>query len=247
MAACMSAFDAIASSYDRLWTESTVGAMQRRAVWKVMDALFASGDTILDLGCGTGADALHLQERGIRVRGIDSSLGMVSIARKKGVNAVHYDLKDLPALSGRFDGVISNFGALNCLQEMTPVAGELGRLVRPGGFVALCFLGRFCLWETGYYLLNGEARKAVRRFSGRAQSSYGLDIFYPSERALLRPFRQNFLLVARRGIGFAVPPSYIKFVRPSILEKLAALDSRVATWPLLRSLADHRLYVWQRI
>lgn len=243
----MATFDSIASSYDRLWTESTVGVVQRRAVWRVIDALFAPGDKVLDLGCGTGADAVHLHERGVRVHGIDSSSAMVSIARKKGVDAIRGDLDDLTFLTGRFDGAISNFGALNCMKEIKPIAKALVRLVRPGGYVALCFLGRFCFWELAYYLGRGEIQKAVRRISGRAKASLASTVFYPSEHRILHAFRNGFLLVARRGIGVTVPPSYVRFVSRPALDRLAAADDVVAALPLLRSLADHRLYVWRRI
>ncbi len=48
------AFDRIASRYDELWTCSPVGRLQREAVWRRLDKLFNDGNTLLDLGCGTG-------------------------------------------------------------------------------------------------------------------------------------------------------------------------------------------------
>lgn len=241
----MASFDSIAACYDRIWTESAVGDMQRRAVWKAMDALFRSGDRILDLGCGTGADALHFRQCGVRVCGIDCSSQMVAIAQSKGIEALLLDINDLAQIGGRFDGAISNFGALNCIESLSSVAEELARLVRPGGFLALCFVGRICLWEIGYYLLRGQFRKAFRRFSGRATSSYGR-VFYPSEHVILGAFREKFLLAARLGIGIAVPPSYVNGLSRKAVESLAAFDAKLASRPFFRSLADHRLYLWRR-
>ena len=54
------AFDRLAPRYDQLWTRSTVGHLQREAVWRHLAPLFKPGQTALDLGCGTGEDALHL-------------------------------------------------------------------------------------------------------------------------------------------------------------------------------------------
>ena len=67
------AFDEIAERYDRDWTATQVGVLQRAAVWRTLDRLFGPGDRVLDLGCGTGADAAHLAKRGVQVLAADIS------------------------------------------------------------------------------------------------------------------------------------------------------------------------------
>src|SRR6185437_3082907 len=99
----------------------------------------------------------------------------------------------------QFDGAISNFGALNCVTDAAMVARSLGRLVKPGGAVAVCIIGRFCLWETGYYLLHGKFGKAFRRMPGRAG-----EIAYPSVRELRKTFSRDFKLKRWTGIGMLV-------------------------------------------
>src|ERR1700685_3880030 len=178
-------FDKLASRYDSIWSDTPVGRAQRSAVWRRIDPLFKKSDFVLDLGCGTGIDALHLQSRGVSVYGIDSSPRMVEVARRRGIETHCCPIEWLHYFDLRLDGAISNFGALNCLPSLASVAGSLGRMVRPGGHLALCFMSRICLWEIAFYSLHGNAGKAFRRLYGRANSSIGASVFYPSAAVIL--------------------------------------------------------------
>ena len=134
------AFNALAARYDELWSRSTIGRLQREAVWRRLDTLFRPGDSLLDLGCGPGDDALHFMHSGMRVRAIDSSSEMVRIARGRGVDATRLAIEELRGLKGVFDGAISNFGPLNCIRSLDRIRGPLARLIRPGGYLALCLM-----------------------------------------------------------------------------------------------------------
>jgi SAM-dependent methyltransferase len=240
-------FDKIAPKYDRLWSDTPLGKAQRSAVWRWIDPLFKQGDFVLDLGCGTGVDALHLQSRGVSVYGIDSSSRMVELARGRGIVADCWPIEHLPDLDLNLDGVISNFGALNCLPSLIGVAAALGRMVRSGGYLALCFLSHICLWESAFYLLHAKPGKAVRRLQRLTDSSLGARVFYPSCRTIVSAFQANFRLLNFYGIGLTVPPSYVKFLTGWEVDQLSALDWRLAHKPVLRCLADHRLYIFNRI
>jgi SAM-dependent methyltransferase len=240
-------FDKIAPRYDAVWSDTPVGKAQRSAVWNRVDPLFKKGDFVLDLGCGTGVDALHLQSLGVSVYGIDSSPRMVELARRRGVEADCCPIEHLQYFDLRLDGVISNFGALNCLASLASIAGSLGRMVRSGGHLALCLMSRVCLWEIAFYSSHGNPRKAFRRLRGRANSSLGAPVFYPSNTAIVSAFKKDFRLLNFFGIGVAVPPSYVTFLTDWEVENLAALDQRLAHKPILRSLADHRLYIFERV
>lgn len=211
-------FDAIAAQYDQLWTNTAAGRAQRDVVWRHIDPLFCKGDRILDLGCGTGEDALHLIRSGVEVSAFDVSPEMVRIARERGVDARVLAIEELQTVEGIWDGALSNFGALNCVRDICALRAPLARLIRPGGHAALCVMGRFCLDETLRFLGCGEFRKAVRRWSGESQSqSLGLRVFYPATRQIEHALDPDFTLVRKAGIG-----------------------------PGLAALADHRLLIFRR-
>jgi ubiquinone/menaquinone biosynthesis C-methylase UbiE len=240
------AFDQIASEYDRLWTRSAVGHMQREAVWRHIGDLFKPGQSVLDLGCGTGEDALRLMQAGLRVRAIDASREMVRVARDRGVDAATLPIENCGLLEESFDAVFSDFGAFNCVDDIESLREPLARLVRPGGYMAICVIGRFCAWETAWALLRRQPAKAFRRWRKSVMSSLGIRVFYPSRKRLEAAFRPEFVLASWCGIGLSVPPSYVTGLSVSVLPKLDAMDRRVAHWPVLRGLSDHRLFVFVR-
>lgn len=234
-------FDRVAARYDDLWTGTPIGRAQRNAVWRAIEPLFPAGASMLDIGCGTGEDAAHFTARGVTVHAIDHSPAMIEVARARGGFATEViGAEDLSRLPGVFDGAISNFGALNCVEDLPEVARALGALVRPGGRVAVCTIGRFCAWETLYYAARFNLRKAFRRFRGT--SSYqGITVHYPTVCQLRGAFSAAFELERWTGIGMLVPPSYVR-LPARVVSVLAAIDRL----PFLRALADHRLLIFVR-
>jgi ubiquinone/menaquinone biosynthesis C-methylase UbiE len=236
------AFDSIASSYDRIFTESSVGKAQRAQITAQIDCTFHAGDRVLELNCGTGEDALALARRGVSVTAYDASPAMIEVANVRvlagglPVRASFGVLRNenLDSISGTFDGVLSNFAGMNCSSNWQLIATELERLVRPNGHVLLCIMGRMCLWECFYFLLRGEPRKALRRRSRQHFARVGnttIAIHYVSVRQAIQAFNSGFTLREWRGVGVFVPPSYCEpsmKTRRSLLQFLAKCDSRLA-------------------
>lgn len=101
-----------------------------------------SGQTVLDVGCGAGADAcvaaLHVGNTG-KVIGIDCTPAMIVKARKNAQHAAlgnvefhDADIANLPIADNSVDVVISN-GAINLSENKDRVFQELYRVLKPGG------------------------------------------------------------------------------------------------------------------
>ena len=102
---------------------------------------------VLDVGCGTGDNALFLAEQGYRVTGVDLVPVALERARAKAgprgvdVTFLQHDCLDLPSLNRRFDTVIDCglFHGLSDAQRPVFVAG-LAAVLNPGGYYhLLCF------------------------------------------------------------------------------------------------------------
>jgi ubiquinone/menaquinone biosynthesis C-methylase UbiE len=120
------AFDRHALTYDERFSSLAAAQAIRRQVWCIADALFSPGSRLLDLGCGTGDDAIHFAERGIQVTSIDISPGMIAQlllkAEAAGVQGrIVAHIADLETFQPEteFNGLFSNFGALNCVPQVS--------------------------------------------------------------------------------------------------------------------------------
>lgn len=258
-------FDAVASRYDETFTLSRIGRAQRASVWHELEQAFHLGDRVLEIGCGTGVDACFLAERGIRVLASDSSSQMISVTTRKiqdqGLqNLIEprllraEDVGDLPA-NQVFDGALSNFGALNCVEDLGQLVRDLAKVLRPGATALLCWMGSCCAWEIVWHLMHGNTGKAFRRLqkdgiTARIADGAMVRVYYPSLKALARTFAPEFQLKSVRGIGVAVPPSYLEpwaQRHPELLQFCERADSQLGRCPGIRALADHMLLRFQRV
>src|SRR4029450_6198093 len=95
------------------------------------------GETVLDLGCGTGELAAAIAATGARVLAIDSDPAMVAAARRRlGKDLVVLADGHAFTLAEPVDAVFSN-AALHWMPRPAEVIGRVGAALRPGGrFVA---------------------------------------------------------------------------------------------------------------
>lgn len=102
------------------------------------------GDAALDVGCGTGREAVYLAEAGLAVIAVDSSRPALELARERSEAAgVEVDLRrgsafDLPVASASVDLALDR----GCLHGIDPddrpeYAAEIARVLAPGGLYLL--------------------------------------------------------------------------------------------------------------
>jgi ubiquinone/menaquinone biosynthesis C-methylase UbiE len=247
-------WDAAADTYEQDFTTTVVGQVLRRAVWRELERVFCPGQRVLELNCGTGLDALHLAERGIGVLGCDISQRMIDLARHRASTTEFRDETDFRVLAtesigalvdeGAFDGAFSNFSGLNCVESLSDVRKNLSRLIKPGGSIVLCMLGCFVPWEMIWFMAHGDWGKAIRRFQSRSVSRPQSDlpkVFYRSTREITLLFAPEFSLRSWKGIGIAVPPSYMEhWARrfPKLTNALERADRLLGGVAVFRNLSD---------
>ena len=93
--------------------------------------------TVLDMTCGTGAQAIGLKKRGFKITASDLSSGMLRIAKKKAKGlSIKFHKGDIrKSKFGKFDTVISIFNAIGHLnkRDFEKAVRNIGSNLNEGG------------------------------------------------------------------------------------------------------------------
>jgi len=253
-------FSAIAGTYDRDFSSLPGVAPLRDRMLSAALGAFPRGGRVLDLGCGTGEDAVRLARAGYRVTACDTSDAMLARAgeraRTAGVPLTvrHLDAGNLGGLpDSSFDALYSNFGALNLLESPAVFFEQCHRILSPAGALLICLFGRYSPWEILTSLLRGNPARAVRRLrQGAVDVPVGnatVPVRYFSSSRIIAEARPRFLLVRSWGLNVISPPpssAGIAGKLPRLAAGLWNLEARVAgLYPLSRA-GDHVAFLFRR-
>jgi ubiquinone/menaquinone biosynthesis C-methylase UbiE len=216
------AFDSAAPSYDEDESRNEILIWMRGIVQGIYLENFKSGDKLLELNAGTGTDALFLAEHEIHVLATDISENMIGTIREKikKQNAEKYVSGKLCPFDeigeieeNNFDGVVSNLGGLNCINEFDKLSNDLSSKIKQGGKFIAVVMNRYCPWEIFYYLIRFDFKNVFRRLkkdgidatlgNGLVRTYY----FTPSQ--FTRFFKRKFKVRKIYTLGLHTPPPFL--------------------------------------
>jgi ubiquinone/menaquinone biosynthesis C-methylase UbiE len=218
------AFDKQSGVFDGLFTDNPIIQYKRERVRAHLNSILHPSSHILELNAGTGDDAIYFASLGHRIHTTDVSPGMQKIRLQKilasGLGSRISDeccsFTKLEELSqrGPYEHIFSNFGGLNCSNDLAKVLDSFAGLLKPGGGVTLVVMPKFSIWELGL-LLKGKWKTALRRFSGRNGTSAHIEgeyftCWYYNPSFIMKHLRQQFKLITLESLCVFVPPSYME-------------------------------------
>ena len=202
--------EAEARAYDA-WFDKPWGAHAWAVELSAVDAALPDqpGQTVVEVGCGTGRLVEFLAGRGATVLGVDLSAGMLAVAHTRVPGRlVRADARRLPLPDAVADATVTV--ATLEFTDAAAVLAELARITRPGGRIVALALNPDSPWG----LLDRPTRREP--FSAARYLTRGV----------LRGLGSRYGRARVQGRLFtAARPGFLHHLEP-----LAALPGRAAPW-----------------
>jgi ubiquinone/menaquinone biosynthesis C-methylase UbiE len=212
------------------------------------------GDRMLELNAGTGLDAVYFAGKGYKIHCIDISEGMLEklaakVNKLKLNNLISYQLLSFTELEKldikQFDYIFSNFGGLNCSDDLSIVFKHFSQLLKPKARVTLVIIPPVCPWEIAL-VFKGNFKTAFRRLKkeGIMANVEGIEFRtnYFSVRDTIKALGPEFNIIETQGLASISPPPYmINFPRkfPRLYKSLTQIDEIVSNSYPFNRWADH--------
>jgi len=251
------AFDRHAPTYDEHFSALPIAEDVRRQVWRLATAAFGNATRILDLGCGTGEDAIHFAQQGLRVTAVDTSSGMLARLESKrvrlgldnAVECIQAEMHHYNPAGERFEGIFSNFAAMNCVQDLGWLRKLAEQTLRPGSCMVLTLMGRIYPLEVLLYLAKADPRRAFRRMRSPSVAlvdGVPIHVYYHSIGSVGRMLGPSFHLESIVGLCSLSPsPGWEHLQRSKFVRALAPLDRFLCKGRRTATFADHFSSVWR--
>jgi ubiquinone/menaquinone biosynthesis C-methylase UbiE len=255
-------FDNAAQNYDTSFTHSVIGKLQRNLVHQHFSKILKESqpETILEINCGTGEDAIWLAKQNFDVTATDISEAMIAVAKNKiKLDNLAFKVANINTISNifsnqKFDLIFSNFGGLNCLSktELESFFKNASEIITKNGQLILVIMPENTLWEQLYFLSKLNFKSAFRRKKETAIANVdgeNVTTYYYNPKDIVNLAEANFEIKQYKPIGFFVPPSYLEPFfknKPKLISFLNALEQSVKNQSWLSKYADHYLIVLQK-
>lgn len=260
------AFDSAAEEYDFTIGRNYINTWIRKRSIRELLRFAKPTDIALEVGCGTGAEAIEIAEYVAKIIATDVSDKMIEILSKKvqargltnRIIPLQVRAADISKAGDLTDGrkvdlAYSFNGALNCEPELEDFVRELSSIIVEGGYFVCSIRNSFCLSEALSHAVVLQFDKMTPRKNQPVMVSVGgMDIpaFYYQPATFADFFSTNFKLRKLIGLPTLLPPAYlsdyyVKFKNvASFLERLEGVLSD--RFPFNR-VGDQSLFVFQKL
>jgi SAM-dependent methyltransferase len=151
------------AAYDA-WYDTPRGHWIGETEFRLAARLLAAhpGESLLDVGCGTGWFSRRFAEDGLQVTGLDSDPEWLDYARARGDPAIHWlegDAQALPLADSSFDHVVS-IAALCFMADEQKAVAEIVRVARRSFVIGWLNRASLLYWQKGRHGGSGAYRGA---------------------------------------------------------------------------------------
>ena len=213
----------------------------RKQVYRHLARFVQPHSRILELNAGTGIDASFLTSQGHSVLATDLSDGMIHEMKKKNIDARQLSYENIDSITQKFDYVFSNFGGLNCIDDLGKVTKHLPGLLKQGGYVTWVIMPPVCPWE----MLSLTFRRFREEGVMAHIDGHYFRTWYHSLSDIKKAFGDQFDFIESEGLAALSPPPHkTNFFAYRLSRKIDGILNR--TFPFNRW-ADHIIVTFRKV
>ncbi len=254
------AFSRQSDIFDNIDNANSIILWMRDRVRKEVQMYIKPLSHILELNCGTGIDSVYFAKLGHRVLATDNAEGMLSALNQKivsqqlsGVETLQCSFNNLEKIQNQqFDYVFSNFGGLNCTDNLEKILFDIDRLLKPGGSFSLVIMPIVCPWEV-LMLFKGYFKTAFRRFKKNGANAHlegvHFQCYYYNPSYITNRLKKKFKLVSLKSLSLTVPPPYIEHFKenhPRLFNVLERVEDSLCHRYPFNNWGDHYIITMQK-
>jgi ubiquinone/menaquinone biosynthesis C-methylase UbiE len=260
------AFDSAAEEYDFTISNNYINTWIRKKTIKELLKYVSPEHRLLEIGCGTGQEAVEISRYVKTIIATDVSKKMIELLSLK-VRAKKLESKIIPVrlaaseidkISEMFpdikiNGCYSFNGPLNCEPKIRTFVKHLWKILEPPGYFVCSIRNTICATEEISHIFSLQLDKlSPRKHQPIMVSVGGMDIpaFYYTPSIFVNIFKPYFKVEKIIGLPTFLPPAYLNdyYVRlrqyTSLLEKIDDLLS--PHFPFNR-FGDQNLFVFKKV
>ncbi len=245
------AFSEQSVKFDSITTGNPMEVLYRDFSRAKVRPYMKAGEHLLEFNCGTGLDAVFFAQQGIQVLATDNSEGMLQQSSEKikqhqlqnQISLLRCSFNDLsPLPKGKtYEHVFSNFGGLNCSEDLSGVIKQLDAHLKKGAMVHWVMIAPLCPWEW-LSVFKGRFSYAFRRLSKKGVESK-IDgnpfmTYYYSSAYIKKHFGEKYEVIQLHGMGCFLPPTYKEHFPkqwPRLFRLMKTLEKHLSGyWPFNR-------------
>jgi ubiquinone/menaquinone biosynthesis C-methylase UbiE len=246
-------FSSVYEEYETLSHENFIDIARRNFIRKQVESYLQPHHKMLEINAGSGIDATYFAQKGYSILATDIAADSEKYIKSKsaGLQQLRFQkcsFTELGNLDETFDHIFSNFGGLNCTDDLEEVFAGFGKVLNPGAYVTLVIMPRFYPWEMLTFLKGNK--NALRRFQNGVPAHVGntkIKTFYHSPKKVKAAMGKTFRTVKIRNIGTFYPSAHFTSLGKykSLLSVLVRFDEWASNL-FIKGVGDYFIITFQK-
>jgi ubiquinone/menaquinone biosynthesis C-methylase UbiE len=252
-------FSSIYDEYEKLSQENDIDIARRNCIRDHVNHYLKPNHKILEINAGSGIDAVYFAQNGNPVLATDiasesekyisTKIKTLEMTNLQFQNCSFTSLKNIK--NEKFDHIFSNFGGLNCIDDLASVFNQFDTLLNPNAFVTLVIMPPYYPWEMATIVKgNKNAFRRLRKNGVLANiENHSIKTFYHSPKQVKKAFDKNFKHIKTRNIGTFYPSNHFASFQKhkSLISKLMKFDTWINRFPfMVKGIGDYFIITFQK-